>query len=363
MAKHIYNGTLEILLTKSNHHRNIDLMLALVDLSSQVKIGKGKTDCKFIVPCYNDAAHGIWNEVNLKYPNFINKATVNDCVKELKELGLIAYNNELNGFEIINMEKMLAKKDKGYTDIRQFFFNESFTKIPFAEKRALLYMIHLMDKKRMSKKFKINYGVDIVCNLNNYRKSYPTDELNWMTICNTNNIYYVKRILDSLSKNYPDLVTSRTNEMRLEKYGKHKGISKGVCVDVIYFFDLSDTIKGIEYNLSEEFNRLSKSFPNLLNKIDELVSKSEITLTLFDKIALLRRLNRFLPFAQTNLINLVINRIEYGFNNENPIRNIEAFIQHIVNTNSQFKYAYVGKNTPYLRGNVDLISTDTKLPF
>lgn len=352
MAKHIYNGTLEILLTKSKHHRNIDLMFALIDLSQQIKVGKSKNEYKFIVPCYNDAAHGIWNEVNLRFPNLINKTTVNDCVKELKELNLIKYNNEFNGFEIVDMEKMLIKKDKGYTDIRQFFFNDTFIKIPFAEKRALVYMIHLLDKKKVSKKFKLDFGTDIVCNLNNYRKSFSTEELNWMTVCNTTNIYYVKRILDSLSKNYPDIIESKTSECRMNKYGKIKGIAKGLCVDVIYFFNIKENIKTNEYNEFVELEMLSKRFPELLNKINEVVDKSDITLTIYDKIALLRRLNRFLPFAQMNLIQTIIRRMKFAIENSNPIRNIEAYVQYLVSNNRQYKYACEGNNLPYQRGIV-----------
>lgn len=359
MAKHIYNDNLEKILIYSKHHRTIDLIIALVDISQQIKIGKGKTDYKFIIPCYNDSPHGLWNEVNEKFPNLINKTTTYDCVKELKELNILKYNEELNGFELIHMENMLKKKDKGYTDIRPFLFTTSFIKMPYVEKRALLYMLHLLDKKASSKIFKKDYGVDIVCNLNNYRKSFKKDELNWMTVCRTSNIYYVKRIFDSLATNYIDIIESKTSEFRENKYGKIKGISKGVCVDVIYFFNLKDNLKDKEYNEKEEVDLLSQRFPTLREKIDNECEKQKIFISNQSKLALLRRLYKFLPFAQENIIQKVVKRIGQSISLPNMnIFNIEAFVQHIVNTSYLIRKST--KRKTYERGILDNLP---EIPF
>lgn len=354
MAKHIYNDILEKILTKTKHHRTIDLVFALIDLSKQIKTGKEKTNYKFIVPCFNDSPHSLWNEVDTKFPNLINKTTIYDCVKELKELEIIKFNNELEGYELINMEKMLNKKDKGYTDIRPFFFTKSFIKMPYIEKRALVYMLHLLDKKTSSKIFKNDYGVDIVCNLNNYRKSFNKNELNWMTVCRTSNIYYVKRIFNSLATNYLDIIESKTNEFRKIKYGKQKGISKGVCVDVIFFFNLKNNLKDKDYNEDLEIEILSEKFPDLRKIIDNTCEKQNVKISSQSKLALLRRLYKFLPFAQENIISKIVSRIEKSKHSRYlVIRNIEAFVQHIVNTNPLLKKSTNTK--PYERGILDIV--------
>lgn len=355
MANKIYNGILEKLLMKCKHYRNIDLMFALVDLSIQVKDKEGSY--KFIVPCYRDSAHGIWNEVNLKYPNLINKTTVNDCVKELKELNIIKYNETENGFEIIDMGKMLDKRDKGYTTLRNFFFTDEFVKMPYVEKKVFIYMIHLMDKKGVAHVFKQDYGVDIICNLNNYRSNYNKEEMNWMTICNTENIYYVKRILDSLATNYSDILKSKTNKNRIEKYGKEKGIARGVCVDVIYFFNLKKCIKENTYNEEKELDSLIKKYPDLNDTILCAEKRNNIEFTIQQKIALLRRLFNLLPFAQNSIIEKVISRIKYSIeiNTKNHIRNIEAFVQYLLNKSPKLKYARIDKKEKYSRGVTDNI--------
>lgn len=354
MAKHIYNKTLEIILKKANHHRTIDFMFALIDLSKQIKVGKEKTDYKFIVPCHLDSPHSLWNEVNTKFPNLINKTTTYDCVRELKRLNIIKFNYELEGFEIIDMERMLKKRDKGYTNIRPFFFTNSFIKMPYIEKRALVYMLHLLDKKTSSKVFKNDYGVDIVCNLNNYRKSFNGEELNWMTVCRTSNIYYVKRIFDSLATNYLDIIESKTNEYRKLKYGKEKGISKGICLDVIFFFNLKDNLKNKDYEEDKEIEFLSEKFPDLRKIIENTCEKENIKINNQSKLALLRRLYKFLPFAQENIIRKIVIRIEKARHSRYyKIRNIEAFVQHIVNTNPLLKKS---TNTKlYQRGILDII--------
>lgn len=349
MANHIYNGILETILTKSKSHRTIDFIIALTDLAQQVKVGKERTDYKFIVPCYSNSPHGLWNEIDLKFPNLINKTTTYDCVKELKELNIIEYNEELNGFELLHMENMLKKKDKGYTDIRKFFFTDSFIKIPYVEKRALLYMLYLLDKKKSSRIFKRDYGVDIICNLNNYRKSFKEDELNWMTVCRTSNIYYVKKIFDSLCTNYLDIIESKTKEFRIAKYGKETGIARGICLDVIYFFNIKSNLKDKNYNESEEVENLSKRFPKVNELINDICKKEEISINIQSKLALLRRVYKFLPYAQENIIKKVVKRIGLSITDpQNRIRNIEAFVQHIVNTSSFIRHATYHK--PYERG-------------
>lgn len=352
MANKMYNKTLETVLMKCEHHKSLDFFIAITSLARQVFIKpdtkydqngkKRKTKYIFVVPCANNTVHCLWSELNHAFPNLINKTTIYKCVEEFIELGILQYNPQYGGFQIVDMEKMLQKKDKGFTTLRSFYFTDTFIKMPFAEKRVIMYITTLADKTNVAKKFKNDNGSDIVINLTNDNNTTNKDDINWINLCRTNDIYYVRKVINSILTNYPDIIEDVTMELRKKKYGKTKGIApKGIHVLSVFFFNIHDNIKNKEYIEEDQCLLFEKQFPELKEKIETNFAKQGWTAGVSTKIALFRRLNKLIPFLQELVINKLIDRLALFYaNQELPIRNINGFIQHIINTNRTIAKVY-----------------------
>lgn len=350
--KKINNNHLNIILNKSKKYRTIDVLIYLSDLTKQFRVGNMRSETLFIVPSHN-SAYSLWEEVNRKHPNIINSTTFRECLNELKELNIVKYNSEYDGFELVDMNEMIKKRGCGYTEIRDFFFEDIFLNMNFSCKKMLIFLIHLLDKKQFSKKFKKIYKTDINLNLNNYKKSFSKEELNIMNILKTKNVYYVKEVLDNLLLNYPDLFTSKTQSLREENYGKVKGKAQGVCVDLTYFFDINNCVKENNYDPKVEYEKLSKKYTTLVEKINEISSNKNISMNYQVKISLLRKLYRYLPYVQNSIINTIVNRLyKIETIGEKPILNIDAFIQYLINTKFKNKTT-LSYRLSFQRGWVD----------
>lgn len=332
MAKHISKNHIKNILLNSNRYRTLDLLIVMADMATQVLVDKTNKDYKFIVPSHNNA-HALWDNINIKYPEFINTTTCRDCLNELISLGIVEYNIELNGYELIDMNEMLSKKGCGYINIRDFFFTKAFTTMKFSQKKILLFFIYQLDQKKVSNIFKNKFGVDIYQNLNRFIKSHKNDDLNIMTVLRTNDVYYVKSVLDNMLLTYPDLFSDKSEESRQYNYNKIKGKCNGDLVLLTYYLDLNPSIKDNTYNIDEEYNSLCQRYSLVHKNIEEVCSECNIELDKLTKLNLLRRLYKHASYVHRNVTNTVIKRLTdvstsktYG-----GIRNIAAFIQHLVN--------------------------------
>lgn len=353
MANKISNEHLKIVLTKSKRFRTLDTLIVMVDLAKQITINNLKENSIFIIPSHN-SAYSLWNEIDRKYKGIINSTTLRECLKELMELKIVEYNEEYDGFELMNMKKMIEKKGVGYTNIRSLFFEKTFLQMPFSSKKIFLYFLSLLDNKKSSKIFKNKYKSDIFVNLNKYKKKFNKEELNIMNIFQTENVYYVKEVLDKTLLMYPDLFISNTKKLRLDNYGKEKGKIQGVCTDLTYFFDINNDIKNNSYNLEKEYNILSNRYKTLSEKINTISKSKGINLSQIIKISLIRKLYRYLPFAQDSVINTVVNRISKSFSGYKAILNINAFIQFLINEKFEYRNAF-SYRLPFERGWKDNI--------
>lgn len=331
MAKHISKNHTKNILLYSNRYRTLDLYIVLADMAEQILVDKANNTYKFIVPCHNNA-HALWDNINIKYPQFINKTTCRDCLKDLSDLDIVKYNSELNGYELINMNDMLLKKGCGYIHIRDFFFTKTFTTMKFAEKKVLLFFLYTLDKKRVSGFFKDKFGVDIFQNLNNFTKSFNKEDLNIMNVLRTTDIYYVKSVLDKMLLTYPDLFINKSEEFRSANYNKTKGKSNGDHVLLTYFIDINTSIKDNTYNIDDEYNILSERYPLVHKNIEEVCALFKVSLDKLTKLNLLRRLYKHESYVHREIVTKVINRLDdVAINTHGSIRNIAAFIQHLVN--------------------------------
>ena len=352
MANKMYNGILETILLKCEHHKSIDFFIAITSLANQIHIkpsttydengNKRKTEYIFIVPCVNNTVHCLWTEMDSIFPKLMNKTTIYKCVEEFIELGIIKYNVQYNGFQIMDMEKMVVKKDKGFTKIRDFFFTDTFLNIPFAEKRIIMYIAYSSGKTSVSQRFKKEYGADVVVNLNNCKSEQNQNVLNWLSVCRTDNVFYARKLISSLLTNYVDLFEDITLKLRKNKFEKIKGISyqiisgktTGVNVSNLFFFDLNKNIKEQDYVEEKECELLANRFPSLNEKIDTIFGQHDIKAVISTKIAILRRLNRFFPYLQDLIIGKIAKRLCLFFENEElPIRSMDGFIAHMLKTN------------------------------
>lgn len=353
MASKLSNEHLKIVLTKSNRYRTIDTLILISDLTKQIRIGNDRSDTLFIVPSHN-SAYSLWQEINTKHPKIINSTTFRDCLNELKDLNIIKYNFEHNGYELIEMKKMIQKRGVGYTQIKDVFFEKTFLDMSFSTKKLFIYLLHLLDNKKSAKVFKNKYKSDVFLNLNKYKKKFDKNELNIMNIFKTKNVYYAKEILDNLLLTYPDIFISNIEKLRIENYGKVKGNAQGLSVDLTYFFDINESIKDNEYSLQEEFEKLSTKYNKLNNKIESISENSRISIPFEIKISLLRKLYRYLPFVQESIINTVIKRIDYSLSGKKPILNINAFVQYLINEKFEHRTSFSYRKA-FERGWIDNI--------
>lgn len=349
MARKLDNEILKKVLLQCKHHKSIDFFIALTDLSKQIRLPvskEQKEDNKekflFLVPCANNSVHCLWSEINNKFPKLLNKTTIYKCFKEFQDLDIIKYNSEYQGFEIKNMGKMLMRKGPGFSKLKTFFLSGTFSDIPYVEKRLLLYISSLLDKTAVSNRFKRDYGSDIVINLNEKKcRNLDMTELNWLSVCRTKNIYYVKKLITSLINNFSNIFTNKSKEKRKEKYGKETGTIGGIIVTKIYFFDVDDILKTKEYNEEDEYNLLKSKNLELDKKIDDIFSKYNIVAGIIAKSALLRRIRNFIPYIQELIIDKVAKRKAFEFSEEGfPIRSMDGFITTIIKTNSTILNTY-----------------------
>lgn len=205
MATKLYNTHLSKLILDTNckEYYIYDTYIALVHLSLEI-------NDKFMVQTYNKSISNLATLLN-KYINTTHK-TLHSCISKLIELEIIAYDEKLDSWIILGMEHMTKSKLEtnssidealltGYTNIRNFFLSEEFSKMKAREKRVLLYLAQLRDS-RAAKHFT---GAEM--NLSNPNSS-------WLRVIRTSSKYYAKYTIERMLSQYSDLLNDKSTQAR-----------------------------------------------------------------------------------------------------------------------------------------------------
>ena len=187
MATKLYNSHLSKIIFECNEYYILDTYISLVAISSEV-------NSKYIIQTFTsskaDLVALVRRNLNVSYK------TVFNCVNKLIEKSILAFDNILDSWILVNMEKMTKAKNNsksdlsnedclgltdaagdeessltdatsyeefgltGYTHIRNFFFTPEFRNMKAREKRLMIYMSEIKDSK--ASKFHDGFSMNLL---------------------------------------------------------------------------------------------------------------------------------------------------------------------------------------------------------
>ncbi|MEG2656923.1 MAG: hypothetical protein RSA29_14605 [Clostridium sp.] len=204
MATKLYNSHLSTLLFQCNEYYILDTYISLVHIASEV-------NSKYLIQTYSDSKANLIALVR-KHVNASYK-TVYNCLDTLMAKDILAYDEGLNSWILVDMENMTkAKGDTatdvdslykltGYTHIRNFFFTPEFGAMKAREKRLVIYMTQLTDSKA-----------------SNFHESFSMNLLkpgsSWLKVLKTKCKYYAKYTIEKMLDKYLDLFNDTSEDLR-----------------------------------------------------------------------------------------------------------------------------------------------------
>ncbi|MBP3915033.1 hypothetical protein [Clostridium sp.] len=215
MATKLTNSSLYNIILNANRYYTPDVYLNLIHLSSEFKLKEGNKKV-FLIQTGEEDKNTLVRVI--KEHTGLNRQTITNCLEEIQELGLISYNHEVDGFELLGMDKIgclssisseendESVKLAGYTNLRDFFLTKEFSNLKLREKKLLMYMSHLADSIS-GKKFSKFQPADFVINVLNEASV-------WRKILRTSSKYYAKYVIEAFIVKVPQYIEDKTEEIR-----------------------------------------------------------------------------------------------------------------------------------------------------
>jgi hypothetical protein len=324
MATKLYNSHLSTILFECNEYYIIDTYISLVDMSSEV-------NSKYLIQTFTsskaDLIALVRRNLNVSYKTIFN------CIDKLIEKSILAYDENLHSWVLVNMENMTKSKSDsdsesglaltGYTHIRNFFFTEEFRKMKAREKRLMIYMSQLCDSK--ASRFHDGFSMNLI-----------KPRCSWMKVLRTKSKYYAKYTIDKMLRNYPEIFKDNSNDLRSkdlspERNKNFKFYFECNAVNTKVFED--DYIELVKLNNMKEYNLVIEKI-----KFAGITLTKKLVMHLVRAIANLKEW-----FLKERITQLIINKyraIQIHKSREN-IKSLPAYaaavVKSVVNEFKAFK--------------------------
>ena len=361
MATKLYNSHLSKIIFECNEYYILDTYISLVAISSEV-------NSKYLIQTFTsskaDLIALVRRNLNVSYK------TVFNCVNKLIEKSILAFDNILDSWILVNMENMTKTKDNlksdlnskdyldltdvtgdekcgltsvtryeesgltaakryeepgltGYTHIRNFFFTPEFRNMKAREKRLMIYMSQLSDSK--ASKFHDGFSMNLL-KLNS----------GWMKALKTKCKYYAKYTIDKMLIKYSEIFKNNSETERLKDLSPKKNTNFKFyfeCAAINTKTQEDDYIELVKINNPREYNLVM-----------EKVKFAEITLTKKLVMHLVRAIANLKEwFLKERITQLIINKyraIQIHKSREN-IKSLPAYasvvVRSVVNEYRNFK--------------------------
>ena len=361
MATKLYNSHLSKIIFECNEYYILDTYISLVAISSEV-------NSKYLIQTFTsskaDLIALVRRNLNVSYK------TVFNCVNKLIEKSILAFDNILDSWILVNMENMTKTKDNlksdlnskdyldltdvtgdekcgltsvtryeesgltaakryeepgltGYTHIRNFFFTPEFRNMKAREKRLMIYMSQLSDSK--ASKFHDGFSMNLL-KLNS----------GWMKALKTKCKYYAKYTIDKMLIKYSEIFKNNSETERLKDLSPKKNTNFKFyfeCAAINTKTQEDDYIELVKINNPREYNLVM-----------EKVKFAEITLTKKLVMHLVRAVANLKEwFLKERITQLIINKyraIQIHKSREN-IKSLPAYasvvVRSVVNEYRNFK--------------------------
>ena len=361
MATKLYNSHLSKIIFECNEYYILDTYISLAAISSEV-------NSKYLIQTFTsskaDLIALVRRNLNVSYK------TVFNCVNKLIEKSILAFDNILDSWILVNMENMTKTKDNlksdlnskdyldltdvtgdekcgltsvtryeesgltaakryeepgltGYTHIRNFFFTPEFRNMKAREKRLMIYMSQLSDSK--ASKFHDGFSMNLL-KLNS----------GWMKVLKTKCKYYAKYTIDKMLIKYSEIFKNNSETERLKDLSPKKNTNFKFyfeCAAINTKTQEDDYIELVKINNPREYNLVM-----------EKVKFAEITLTKKLVMHLVRAVANLKEwFLKERITQLIINKyraIQIHKSREN-IKSLPAYasvvVRSVVNEYKNFK--------------------------
>ncbi|MEG1285342.1 MAG: hypothetical protein RSD22_06380 [Romboutsia sp.] len=333
MATKLYNSHLSTLLFECNEYYILDTYISLVHISSEV-------NSRYLIQTYSDSKANLISLV-MKYVNASYK-TVYNCVDTLISKDILAYDENLNSWILVDMENMTrTKKDitddvdslyklTGYTHIRNFFFTPEFGTMKAREKRLIIYMTQLTDSKASS--FHSNFSMNLL-----------KPGSSWLKVLKTKCKYYAKYTIEKMLGKYLDLFKDNSEDLRAEDLSPMQNKR----------FKFSFSCPSISDKKNLENQAIDLAINNNKNEYNLIINKAnfaEVTLSKKLIMHLIRAISNLREwFLKERVVQLIINKyraIQIHKSREN-IKSLPAYaaavVKSVITEYSDFKANIIPK--------------------
>ncbi|MBS5934896.1 MAG: hypothetical protein KIC94_18695 [Clostridiales bacterium] len=333
MATKLNNWHLNNILENCKEYKILDVYIALAHAATETK------SYKYLIQTYNNNISELVYVVN-KNINSSYK-TISNCLNTLISMGIIQYEETLSAWCLVNMEKMTQAKDsniteseeellKGYTNIRNFFFTDTFYNMKAREKRLVMFLCQLNDSK--SSQFYKDFSINLL------KPGSP-----WLKIIKTKSVYYAKYTIQNMLSKYKDLFTDLSDSLREKDLAPQH-------IRTFKFLFKSDEINN-KTNLYDMIELIQKKNPKEYAFVKEKIKFANITLTKQQVMHLVRGISTLKEwFLKERVVQIIVNKyiaIQIHKSREN-IKSLPAYvaavIKAILNEYSQFIQLHKNNN-------------------
>lgn len=315
LATKLNNWHLNNILENCKEYKILDVYIALAHAATETKSGK------YLIQTYNnnisELIYVVHRNINSSYK------TIYNCLNTLISMGIISFDETLSAWCLLNMEKMTQAKDsniiesekellKGYTNIRNFFFTDTFYRMKAREKRLVIFLCQLNDSK--SSQFYKDFSINLL------KPGSP-----WLKVIKTKSVYYAKYTIKNMLNKYKDLFTDLSESIREKDLAP-----KHIRTFKFLFNSEKITQKANEYDMSE---LIQKKNPEEYSFVKDRIKFANITLTKQQIMHLVRGISTLREwFLKERVVHIIINKyiaIQIHKSREN-IKSLPAYTAAVI---------------------------------
>ncbi|MEG0296760.1 MAG: hypothetical protein RR620_08570 [Clostridium sp.] len=206
--------------SKSNKIIDIYNTLAICATEIKFKLENGSTEPRFIIFSNTGSIYSLAKVIMTENECLKSRETVEGCLRELKTLGTLCYDEKLSAWYLPNLtsavsqikdtdDEAIKSKKKGYLSLKSIFFTERFYAASKNDKKLLLFSLLTMEcmtTNSQKKTFRRIHKADFLVNVEKSFDELAKKNINWVSILGTNNIHYARLIIKSFINDNKDLI-------------------------------------------------------------------------------------------------------------------------------------------------------------